>query len=288
MTPALSLVGVADPNPTRRHLLASLTGAAPFDDAIVLLAGVPLDGLVVASPASDHLGAAGAAAAAGVPVLVEKPPAPDAIAAADLAALRPTPWVGFNRRFDPGVDAARRAMPTDREVRLRLELSYRRPAWGAVAVRDDALLDLGPHVIDLVRWVTATEVLAVRGARIGTERARFELTLPNAHATIRVATNRPHHELVEVRDLRGRVLARHRLGGLRAAVTTRREGPSSLVVTLAAQLAAFAQVMSGGISPTLGTAADGRAVMETIAAVRASAARGGPAVAVLPARRLRC
>ena len=41
------------------------------------------------------------ATAAGVPVLVEKPPAPDLAGAADLVPLSPTPWLGFQRRFRP-------------------------------------------------------------------------------------------------------------------------------------------------------------------------------------------
>jgi predicted dehydrogenase len=72
-------------------------------------------------------------------------------------------------------------------------------------------------------------------------------------------------------------VARHRLGGLVAAVRGRLggRGPAPLVSTLAAQLDAFAIAARGGDSPDLATAADGHATMVVIDAARARAA-GGP------------
>ena len=43
---------------------------------------------------------------------------------------RPPPWVGFNRRFDPGAAAVRAAVPADGDVDLRLEIGYRRAELG--------------------------------------------------------------------------------------------------------------------------------------------------------------
>ena len=51
------------------------------------------------------------------PTLVEKPPAVDAADAAGLAAISPAPWVGFNRRFDPGAAAVRAAVAGRRRRR---------------------------------------------------------------------------------------------------------------------------------------------------------------------------
>ncbi len=53
--------------------------------------------------------------------------------------LEPTPWVGFNRRFDAGVAELRAAVPRGVEVGVILEISYRRGGWGAHTVHDDAL-----------------------------------------------------------------------------------------------------------------------------------------------------
>ncbi|MGH4005955.1 MAG: Gfo/Idh/MocA family protein, partial [Pseudonocardiaceae bacterium] len=273
------LIAVAEPDPARRSRVAALAGGVPeFPDAAALLHGVPVDGMVLATPASAHLADARTAAAAGVAVLVEKPPAADRHQAAELAAITPAPWIGFNRRFDPGIEALRAATPAGAEVGVFLELGYRRRGWGAHEVTDDALLDLGPHLVDLARWITRGEVTDIRRAAVSPERAEFDLALGAARARIRCATNRPHREHVEVRHRWGDVVGRHHHGGLLAAVRgrlTTRPGPHPLVASLTTQLEAFARAVRGAPEPTLGRAADGRAVMATIDAVRACAAGDG-------------
>ena len=126
-----------------------------YPNAAGLLAAEPVDALVIATPAGAHLADARLAAAAGLPTLVEKPPAADLAEAAELAGLVPTPWIGFNRRFDaarwPGCGRRSRAVP-------RSGCSWRSATggggWGAHTAADDALLDLGPHLVDLARWLT--------------------------------------------------------------------------------------------------------------------------------------
>jgi predicted dehydrogenase len=151
-------------------------------------------------------------------------------------------------------------------------------------VHDDALIDLGPHVIDLARWITGSEVHAVTRAVVTAERATFELVLGRGHARVSIATDRIHHELIEVRSAGGdRVIGRYEIGGFAAGVWGRLRpaaGSSALVLSLAAQLDALAVTVRGGATSDLGTARDGRAVMEAIETVRASAARGGRPVAV--------
>jgi myo-inositol 2-dehydrogenase / D-chiro-inositol 1-dehydrogenase len=272
------LVAVADPDPVRRAQVADAERVAAFDDAAALLAGAEVDGVILATPADAHLADAERAAAAGVAVLVEKPPAPDAAGAAALAAVVPPPWVGFNRRFDAGARAVRRAVPREGPMQLRLELRYRRRAWSAHAVRDDALLDLGPHLVDWAGWLTGRPVEAVACRELTSERVTAELVLSGgARATIRAATDHHHAERVEVRDGTGRLVARHRLGGLAAAVLGRLGlgGPNALVASLAGQLAAFAAAIRGEPPADLATAADGHAALIVIDAIRASAADGG-------------
>ena len=313
----VTLAGIADPDAGRRRSLAALittTAIGPpdgaevraFADAVALVAGGEVDGLIVASPASAHVTDAVEAAAAGIPTLVEKPPALDGDQAALLAALDPPPWVGFNRRFDPGAArvraAVRAAVRAGEPLDLVLEIGYRRAGWAPHAVRDDALLDLGPHLVDWARWVGGADVVSVDRAELGSERVAVDLTLGGGRgrARLRAATDRPHAELVEVRDPGGRVVARHRVGGLAAAVRGRlgRAAPSLLVATLAAQVAAFVAAArasafadgaagvpeaaaDGGAGP-LGTAADGLAAMRVIDAVRACAAGGHPTPLTTP------
>ncbi len=272
----VTLVAVADPDPRRRARVAALAGGVPaHPDCAALLAAADVDALVLATPAAAHLADARAAAAAGIPVLVEKPPAPDRDGAAALAALAPPPSVAFNRRFDPAVAALRAAVPRGAEVGLRLEIGYRRGGWGAHTVTDDALLDLGPHLVDLARWLTGEEVTDVRRVTVTPQRAGFDLVLGPARARVRCATDRVHRERVAVRRRDGTPVGQHRVGGPVAAVLGRLPGagrrPHPLVASLTAELVAFARTVRGTPDPTLGTAADGVAAMAVLDEVRARA-----------------
>jgi predicted dehydrogenase len=282
------LVGLADPDPIRREraagIAASLGDLVPTYRGIAsLLAGARPDALVLASPAAAHVAGAREATAAGVPVLVEKPPAPDVDGAAELAALDPPPWMAFNRRYSRGIPALRARVHGTDDIDLDLSIAYRRQSWRAHVVDDDALDDLGPHLVDWVRWLTGQAVLEVATHEISPGHVVADLTLERGRAHIAAAMDRMHHERIECRGRDGRRVARWSAGGPVRAVTGRlRPGPHPLVAGLAAELDAFADVVRGRPSPDLATAADGLAVMQVIAAVRASAARDGSPVPVHP------
>jgi predicted dehydrogenase len=273
----VQLAAIAEPDPGRRGRVADAASVPGFASAEQLLEAGGVDALVLATPAAAHLADARLAASAGLPVLVEKPPAADLAEAVELACLEPTPWVGFNRRFDAGVAELRAAVPRDAEVGVILEISYRRGGWGAHTVRDDALTDLGPHLVDLARWLTGADVTEVRRAVVTPERAEFDLGLGAARARIRCVTDRPHHERIEVRHRDGGLVGRLVRGGLIAAVRGRLgpPGPHPLVASLTGQLEEFARAVRGGAAPTLGTADDGVAVMAVLEAVRSAARTGG-------------
>ena len=101
--------------------------------------------------AGRYVDGARQATAAGLPVLVEKPPTRSAARAAVLERLDPPPWVGFNRRFDPGVVAVRTQVPTEGPARPAPPAALPAQSWHAHAARDDVLLDLDPHLVDLKR-----------------------------------------------------------------------------------------------------------------------------------------
>lgn len=267
------LAAVAEPDAERRRRVAELGGGVPaFPSAAELIAAGGIDALVLATPAAAHLADAQAACAAGLPVLVEKPPATDRAGAAALAALTPQPWIAFNRRFDPEVAAVRAATPAGAEIGLTLEIAYRRQGWAAHTVADDVLLDLGPHLVDLARWITGAEVTGVRRAIVAPEEAEFDLELGRARARVRCAMNRPHREIVEVRHRNGTLIARRRAGGLVGNVRGRlRPGPHPLVTSLTGQLEEFAHAVRGRPAPTLGRAGDGTAAMAVLEEIRAQA-----------------
>src|SRR5205823_3097888 len=147
-----------------------------------------------------------------LPTLVEKPPARDAAEARRLAGLDPPPWIGFNRRFDPEL----RRLRADGRLDLRLTLHYRRASWRPLQVRDEALLDLGPHAIDLARWLARSPVRRVRAGVLTPKRCELELEFETGRAALSCASDRVFREVVEIRG--SSVVTR---GGLRAAVLSR-------------------------------------------------------------------
>jgi predicted dehydrogenase len=270
------LVAVADRDPGRCAAVAP--GAAAHASAEALVAAGDVDAVVVASPAGTHLAAARAAASAGLPSLVEKPPAPDADAARVLASLRPQPWIGFNRRFFPSL----RAFRGREAAHFRVVLTYRRASWQPLEVQDEAVLDLGPHAIDLVRWLGDTVVRRVRARALSQERCELQLELDGGTASVSCAADRVHRELFEARDASGSLLGRDARGGVARGILARLRPPAehTLVESLAAELEAFCAAVQGRDHGPLATAEDGVAAMEVVDAARRSSESGGAWVAV--------
>lgn len=297
----VTIAAFADPAAARlercRELWRKGGGEAQgFADLASLLATEPVDLIVVAAPLAHHVALAEEAAAAGVRSLVEKPPAPDLPAAQRLAALDPEPLLAFNRRFLQGADL-RAAVPREGWLELDLELRFRRAAWGAHEVRDEALLDAGIHLIDLACHLSGADPIAVRRARVDPERAELELELSRGRARIGCATDRGHRERVEVRDRSGKLVARSTWGGMKSRLAGALGRPDPLALSLQRQLEALrdaastdpAFALSGPLSPKgrtpLASAADGATAMAVVEAARRSAALGGAEVTVAPVQR---
>jgi predicted dehydrogenase len=282
----LRLVAVADPDRERRERLGALA-ASHAGGAIARHAGVEamleggIDVLVLATPAQHHLADARLAAGANVATLVEKPPAPDGDRAAELAGLDGI-WIGFNRRFALAPELPERLRAAS-ELELELELRYRRASWRAHVVRDEVLVDLAPHLVDLAAWLSGRRAAVVRAARAGAERCELELEDARGRAIVRCASDRSHLELIRARGA-GRRLVRHVQGGTaRNALARLRAGEHPLVASLREQLRAFAAAAQGDDPGPLATAADGEHVMRVIDAARESVRGGGAGVAVVRA-----
>jgi len=275
----VEIVAVSDPDRNRRGLLAAKLEASAHARMSELLNSTPLDGIVICTPPELHEEAATIAAQAGLTALVEKPPAPDATGSLRIAALTPAPWIAFNRRFDQGL-ALERKMPAGGGLKLRMVLHYRRKSWRPVQTGDDALLDLAPHLIDLALFLTGSLPLAVR-ANASRERAGVVFATTRAEVQIECATNRAHHELVEVRNESGRRVARAERGGrARGALARLASGVHPLARSLTLQLEAYGRALRGEDSGPLATAGEGAAVMRVLDAARRSDAVGGETVAV--------
>lgn len=272
---AIRLVAVADPVQERCRALAP--DAAAHEDAAALVASGDVEAVIVATPASGHRRDAEVAARAGLPTLVEKPPAADTSDAIAIAALEPAPWLGFNRRYEPGLERLRSAVPAEGELELALELHNPGGSWGSHVVRDDALLALGPHLIDLARWLTGSEIGRVRATELAPDAAVLDLEMERGGARISCATGRPARDRIEVRPAGGgRALRYAGDGSLRRAWRRllRPGRTEALVHLLARQLEEFAAAVRGTAPRLLAGATDGIPVMAAIEAARRSAREG--------------
>lgn len=266
------LAAVVDLQPERCRAVAP--GVAAFADVGELVASGEVDAVVVATPAGAHVEVAAVAAEAGLPTLVEKPPARTASEAVRLLELEPAPFVAFNRRFEPGLLSIRERIPSG-SVELHLRF-HRRGVWGSHGGDDPLLLDVGPHALDLVRWLAGVDLMRIR-ARELTHGASIHVELAEGRGTasVEIRTDSPFLESVEVRS-DGRRVARHRAGGVLAGALARVTSgtQSPLVASLASQLEVFAGAAQSeaGSGNGLASAADGVAVMAAVDAGRTSAA----------------
>lgn len=292
------IAAFADPNAERLELCRGLwreggDEASGYADLSPLLAVEPVDLLVVAAPLEHHLALAEEAAAAGIRSLVEKPPAPDLPAAQRLAALDPGPLLAFNRRFLQGAEL-RDSIPPEGWLELDLELRFRRDAWSAHEVRDEALLDAGIHLIDLATYLSGAAPIAVRRTAIEPERAELEIELSRGRARISCATDRSHRETITVRDRSGKVLTRSVWGGIKSRLAGALGRSDPLAVSLQRQLEAIRAMgmplrepphlllPQGHPHRPLATAADGVTTMAVVEAARRSAELDGAEVTVAP------
>ena len=267
------LAAVADPVAARCEELAP--GLPRYASAAELVAAGGVDGLVLATPVAAHLDDARIAAAAGLATLVEKPPAADGAEATGLAELDPLPWLGFNLRFDGDLRRLRAKVPAGARLELALDLHNPAGSWRAHVVEDDALLRLGPHLLDLARWVTGGEIERIRSVSLTPTAAVLDLELERGRARISVGTDRPPATRVEIHDGHGALVVAHTGAGLARRVYRRVAEGDSLVRRLALQLESFADGAGGRPQPVLATALDGIPVMRAIDAARLSAATGG-------------
>jgi len=277
----VALVGVADTNPLRCKQIAPELPA--YNTIQELIGAGAVEAVIISTPTRCHLADAAAAAQAKLPVLLEKPPGIDLSEAEALLDLIPRPWIAFNRRFDPDLARLRINLPRDGMLDVRLELHYRRKAWKPFDMQDDALLDLGPHLIDLARWLTNSEVRSARTMSLKEQRAEFELELTRGRAVVACSTNRPYRERIEIADVDGRLCASQRRGGIVSGIMARLrpKGENPLVSSLVGQLEALGCAVRGvGERPRLASPAEGIAVMSAIEAVRLSAAARGAWVSV--------
>lgn len=275
------LVAVADPDAgARRH--AEALGARAHAAWPALLADPEVEAVYVATPNHLHRAAVEAAAAAGKPVLCEKPMAatlPEAEAMAEAVRRAGIPYgTAFDQRHHPAHVAIRAAVDagavgTVTAIRIAyacwLDACWAADNWRADPVRagGGALMDLAPHGLDLVHALTGAaveEVAALTQRRVQAYPVDDGAVLIGRTACgvllqLHVAYNCPEalpRRRLEVVGTTGAIVA-DRTMGQNPGGTVRRlcgrlgldvplEVPDALACPFARQMAAFARWLREG------------------------------------------
>jgi predicted dehydrogenase len=296
------LVAAADPRPERVRLALSCAPACrTFDSSETLLQSVAVDAVIVASPPETHVPFTMAALRAGLFVLVEKPLATSSKQVRDLeesiSRSSGRVMVGFNQRHWEPVQQLERILRRQNggnDMSADLSMSADIGAWAPLAGTSTPLEDLGPHLLDLLRFLLQSEIRAVSADESvdGSTELRVELT-GGTSARCRVAHGGPTRESIDLRW--GRNAYRVRMGSDRiepaaglqrslldvfdAARRRLRGRRSSLHYSHERQLLRFFDHVRGDSDPAPGVE-DGIAVVRAIEAAKRSIADGGREVPV--------
>jgi myo-inositol 2-dehydrogenase / D-chiro-inositol 1-dehydrogenase len=164
----VEVVAVLEPVEATRRELAQ-AGLRTFATAAELLEAGAFDGVLIAAPTDRHVELVEAFAAAGTPVLCEKPVGlgvADAIAAA--AAVRRAGivfQVGYWRRFVPALRGLRERIGAGELGEVTqvscLQWDAEPPSAQFRAHSGGIAVDMGVHEFDQARWLTGQEVASV-------------------------------------------------------------------------------------------------------------------------------
>lgn len=154
------VVAVVDPAPERREMVpAEIPAFAELEDA---LAATPAEFACVATPAGALVESARTALEAGLSVLVEKPVATDEAAAVALVAEAERRGavlaVGLVERCNPAVEALRALLSEEHGGRIYQAHARRLSPYPGRASPVGVALDLATHDLDVIRFVTGSEI----------------------------------------------------------------------------------------------------------------------------------
>jgi myo-inositol 2-dehydrogenase/D-chiro-inositol 1-dehydrogenase len=165
----IRVVAVADPSESALEAVAA-SGVATYRDVERMLRAGGLDGVLVATPSPLHLGTVRSLAAAGVPILCEKPcgiTASEAREAAAVSARHGVPLqVAYWRRYVPALRRLRERIAAGEMGELYFAACYqwdeRPPAASFRAQSGGIFIDMGVHEFDQLRWLTGQELASLR------------------------------------------------------------------------------------------------------------------------------
>ncbi len=158
------ITAVVEPNAAARAMTAA-TGRSVFEDVAGLLAAGGIDGVLIAAPTDLHVGLVQQVAAAGLPILCEKPCGLSSagIREAEQAVSRHgVPFqVAYWRRYVPALQALRRRIEGGELGDIHLLASFQwdgqPPSPAFLAHSGGIFRDMGVHEFDQVRWLSGQE-----------------------------------------------------------------------------------------------------------------------------------
>ncbi len=301
--PEAALVALSRQDATAGAEQARALGARFHPDWRTLVADPDVDAVVSVVPPTLHPAIADAVAAAGKPLLIEKPLAIDgATAAAIVARLRAARvpcLMAHTLRWNTIVRTLRDRLPSVGPLRalvLNQRFEPSRLAWldDPAICGGGILLHTGVHSFDLVRFLTGREVVRAwcRSARVDTARtednftAMLELDAPLPLVVVTGSRSTAGRSgLIDAAGAHGQLIGDHVLGfayGGRGLERTPIDLPTA-VPTVREALHAFVRLVRDGDAPPV-TIEDGARAVLIAEACRRSARSGQPVdVAPLPA-----
>jgi len=159
--PEATLVGVADADASTASNVAARLGARSYSDYRKLLEVEKPDAVTIAVPTALHFEVAKTAMEAGAHVLVEKPIAAtldEGRCLIELAnSLKRKLMVGHIVRFNPAIQTLKKKLDAGDLGRI-FQIVCRRVGPFPARIRDvGVVIDLAPHDVDLMRFLTGME-----------------------------------------------------------------------------------------------------------------------------------
>jgi UDP-N-acetylglucosamine 3-dehydrogenase len=220
--PILTLLAVAEPDPSNREIARSIFPGAVFVfDYTELLRRTDIDAAIICLPNSLHAEVAETTLRHGKHIYLEKPIALDIKDAGKVVQAweetNLTGMIGFNFRFNPLYKSLREligagAVGGVSHVRTVFSSSGdSMPDWKkSRASGGGALLDLGSHHIDLIRYILRDEIMEVyaTAGSLVTEHdnCRLDLVMESGvHVQSYFSINSVHEDRVEVYGASGKL-----------------------------------------------------------------------------------
>lgn len=161
----VALTAVVEPVASARDASAG-PGRAVFEDVAQLLDAGGIDGVLITAPSDRHLEIVVQVAAAGLPILCEKPcglSSAEIRAAAEAVERHGVPFqVAYWRRYVPALQELRQRIEDGELGDLHLVASFQwdgqPPAAAFRAHSGGIFIDMGVHEFDQIRWLSGQEI----------------------------------------------------------------------------------------------------------------------------------